>query len=182
MKPTDDSRPDVTPMSAQAPPVIETWHPLLEGPPSWASGWGEDEDFGPFVEIKVGKVKQRLRWIPHGSFLMGSPGDEPYKEPGRDDDEGPQHEVTITRGFWLFDTPCTQAFYQAVTGENPSYFKSSNRPVEQVSWKDAQKFLEQLNGVIPGLNACLPTEAEWEYACRAGTSEALYTGPIEIIG
>ncbi|MEZ5939754.1 MAG: formylglycine-generating enzyme family protein [Planctomycetaceae bacterium] len=166
-------------------------------PPGWAADWGIDED-GLWVELWVSQVmvssvgildelpdtyvKQRLRWIPNGSFLMGSPGDEPYREPGRFDDEGPQHVVSITDGFWLFDTPVTQAFYQAVTGENPSYFKSSNRPVEQVSWKDAQKFLEQLNGVIPGLNACLPTEAEWEYACRAGTSEALYTGPIEIIG
>ena len=91
MKPTDDSQPDVSPMSVQTPPVIETWHPLLEGPPAWASGWGEDEIFGPFVEIKVGKAKQRLRWIPKGRFLMGSPEDEP----GRIDWEGPQHVVSV---------------------------------------------------------------------------------------
>ena len=160
------------------PPVIESWHPLVEGPPVWASGWGEDEIFGPFVEIKVGKAKQRLRWIPKGRFLMGSPKDEP----GRSDQEGPQHVVSITDGFWLFDTPVTQELYEAVTGDNPSRFVSPKRPVERVSWKDAQNFLEKLNGTIDGLDACLPTEAEWEYACRAGTTKALYTGPIEIVG
>ena len=109
---------------------------------------------------------------------MGSPEDEP----GRDDDEGPQHEVTISRGFWMFDTPCTQAFYEAVTGVNPSEFKSPTRPVETVSWKDTQQFFEKLRAVFSAIEIGLPTEAEWEYACRAGTTEALYTGPIEIKG
>ena len=123
--------PDDIPIAGQEPAVIETWHPLLDGPPVWASGWGEDEAFGPFVEIKIDKAKQRLRWIPKGSFLMGSPDDEPR----RFDREGPQHFVTLSDGFWMFDTPVTQEFYEVVMGENPSRFVSPKRPVEQVSWK-----------------------------------------------
>ncbi|MEO5372602.1 MAG: formylglycine-generating enzyme family protein, partial [Magnetococcus sp. DMHC-1] len=123
-------------------------------------------------------VTQRLRRIPPGRFLMGSPEDEP----GRFPDEGPQHEVTIAKGFWLFDTPCTQALWQAVMGENPSRFKSPDRPVEQVSFEDVQKFLEQINRKVPGLDLILPSEAWWEYACRAGTTTALCTGGIEILG
>ena len=77
-----------------------------------------------------GPVRQRLRWIPPGRFLMGSPPDEE----GRYSDEGPQHEVTIAEGFWMFDTPCTQALWEALMGENPSEFKSADRPVESVTW------------------------------------------------
>ncbi|MCI5126485.1 MAG: formylglycine-generating enzyme family protein [Candidatus Electrothrix sp. AR5] len=162
-------------------------HPLASGnPPPWASGWGQDS-YGVWVEFTVkgeGKpVTQRMRWIPPGRFLMGSPKDEP----GRWDDEGPQHQVTISQGFWLFDTPVTQALWLAVTGENPSKFQSddlpsSGRPVEQVSWNDCQNFLKEINRKLPGLELALPAEAQWEYACRAGTSTALYSGPIEIIG
>ena len=79
---------------------------------------------------------------------MGSPEDEP----GRYENEGPRHEVTITNGFWLFDTPCTQALWQAVMGDNPSHFKSPDRPVEQVSWDDVQGFLERINALVPGLD------------------------------
>ncbi|MCI5167340.1 MAG: formylglycine-generating enzyme family protein [Candidatus Electrothrix sp. GM3_4] len=155
-------------------------HPLANGnPPPWASGWGQDS-YGVWVEFTVGgedgPVTQRMRWIPPGRFLMGSPEDEP----GRWDDEGPQHQVTISQGFWLFDTPVTQALWQAVMKENPSKFQTPERPVEQVSWDDCQEFLQKINGQYPGLELDLPSEAQWEYACRAGTSTALYTGPIEI--
>ncbi|WP_339136578.1 MAG: formylglycine-generating enzyme family protein [Candidatus Electrothrix sp. GW3-4] len=148
---------------------------------SWADAMGRDR-FGLWAEFVVegkdGPVRQRMRWIPPGRFLMGSPEDEP----GRYDDEGPQHWVTINKGFWLFDTPVTQALWQAVTGENPSKFKSPDRPVEQVSWEDCQKFVQEINQQISRLNLSLPSEAQWEYACRAGSSTALYTGEIEIIG
>jgi len=157
--------------------IDTAWHPLVTGcPPEWASEWGEDR-YGVFVAFTLEAVTQRLRWIPPGRFLMGSPDDEP----GRDEEEGPQHSETIERGFWLFDTPCTQALWETVLGENPSYFKDPARPVEQVSWYDVQeRFLPALNALIPGF--VLPSEAQWEYACRAGTQDALYNGPIEILG
>ena len=166
-------------VTMQTPPVINTaWHPLAAGnPPAWASEWGQDRR-GVFVAFTLGNVTQRLRWIPPGLFKMGSPKDEP----GRWADEGPQHKVYITQGFWLADTPCTQALWEAVMGNNPSRFKSPRRPVEQVSWNDVQTFLQTINAKIPGLDLCLPTEAQWEHACRARTDTALYTGPIEIIG
>ncbi|RJF84569.1 formylglycine-generating enzyme family protein [Azospirillum cavernae] len=158
--------------------IDKGWHPLADGnPPDWASEWGQDR-YGVFVAVTVADVTQRLRWIPPGRFLMGSPEDEP----GRFDNEGPQHAVTLSRGYWLFDTPCTQALWQAVMGENPSRFKSPDRPVETVSWNDAQNFLTRINGRVPGLDLTLPTEAQWEHACRAGTTTALYSGDIAILG
>ncbi len=154
------------------------WHPLIDGcPPDWASGWGHDQ-VGVFVEFTLGDVTQRLRWIPPGQFVMGSP----EKEPGRRSAEGPQREVTIGKGFWLFDTAVTQALWQAVMSENPSRFQSSERPVESVSWDQAQGFLGQINQLVPGLDLALPSEAQWEYACRAGTDAATYAGAMEILG
>jgi formylglycine-generating enzyme required for sulfatase activity len=154
--------------------------------PEWARAIGRDR-FGLWTEIEVtperptpaGRpVRQRLRWIPPGRFLMGSPEDEP----GRHDWEGPQHEVTLASGFWLFDTPCTQALWQAVMGENPSRFQSPARPVDSVCWDNVQKFLVRINERVPGLELRLPSEAQWEYACRVGTTTALYTGGIDIVG
>jgi formylglycine-generating enzyme required for sulfatase activity len=158
--------------------IDPSWHPLVSGnPPAWASEWGHDE-CGVFVGFTLGKATQRLRWIPPGRFLMGSP----EEEPGRWNGEGPQHTVYISKGFWLFDTPCTQALWETVMDGNPSRFKSPRRPVEQVSWNDIQTFLQRINAKIPGLALVLPTEAQWEHACRAGTGTALYSGPIEIMG
>lgn len=152
-------------------------HPLDRGhPPEWASGWGEDR-FGPFVEFSVDDVVQPMRWIRPGRFWMGSP----ETEVGRDTDEL-RHEVTITQGFWLADTPCSQALWQAVTGENPSRFVHPERPVEQVSFEDVESFLERLGQRVPGLEPRLPTEAEWEHACRAGTETATYAGDLDLQG
>ncbi|MEM9456956.1 MAG: formylglycine-generating enzyme family protein [Myxococcota bacterium] len=145
--------------------------------PMWASAWGEDE-YGVFASFEVAGVEQRMRWIAPGIFVMGSP----QTEPGRDDDEGPRHMVTLTHGYWLADTPCTQALWEVAMGDNPSQFRSPRRPVEKVSWEDVQNFIEKLNERVAGLLADLPTEAQWEYACRAGTSTATYAGPIEIYG
>jgi formylglycine-generating enzyme required for sulfatase activity len=154
------------------------WHPLVDGsPPDWASAWGQDR-FGVYVAFRIDAATQRMRWIPPGRFRMGSPEDEA----GRDPDEGPRHEVTLTEGFWLFDTPCTQALWEAAMGENPSRFISPTRPVEQVSFEDVQRFLERVNERVPGLDLELPSEAQWEYACRAGTDTATYAGPMVIIG
>ncbi|MEJ0016491.1 MAG: SUMF1/EgtB/PvdO family nonheme iron enzyme [Acetobacteraceae bacterium] len=149
---------------------------------TWADDWGTDQ-YGRWVSFSVPAaegtlVTQRMRWIPPGSFLRGSPNDKP----GRNDDEGRRREVTIADGFWLFDTPCTQALWQAVMGDNPSRFQSPTRPVEQVSFHDAQAFVTKLNALKPGLSLDLPSEARWEYACRAGTVEATYAGGMQILG
>ncbi len=122
-------------------------------------------------------------WIPPGTFVMGSPPDEE----GRWDAEV-QHTVTLTQGFWLSDHEVTQEEYQAVTGSNPSNFKGDlNRPVERVSWDDAVLYCQKLTereraaGRITAQQAYrLPTEAEWEYAARAGTTGARY-GEVDAI-
>ena len=131
---------------------------------------GEECDF----EIAPG-VMMRMCWIPPGDFLMGSPEDEL----GHYDDET-QHQVTITRGFWLGKCEVTQAQWEAVMGSNPSHFKGLDLPVECVSWNDIAApggFLEQVNRLATeGWSFSLPTEAQWEYACRAGTTTALNSG------
>lgn len=135
-------------------------------PAPWACEWGEDRAYGLFMVLDVKGVRQGFRWMPPGTFLMGSP----ETEIDRYKDET-QHTVTLTQGFWLADTACTQALWQAVMGENPSHFKDDpHNPVENVSWEDTQPFFAHLNQLCPDLAARLPTEAEWEYACRAGTT------------
>ena len=149
-------------------------------PPAFADAWGDDE-YGLWAEFHLPlagaewPVIQRLRWIEPGTFRMGSPEGEPE----RFDDEGPQHWVTLLRGYWLADTACTQALWQAVMGDNPSHFTGDpERPVEQVDWHRVQVFLRALEVLIPGVRADLPTEAEWEYACRAGTETPFSFGAI----
>ncbi|WP_026603844.1 formylglycine-generating enzyme family protein [Methylomonas sp. 11b] len=132
--------------------------------PAWAKEWGVDR-FGLYADLSFRSVTQRFRWIEPGSFMMGSP----TSEIERYDDEV-QHAVTLTKGFWLADTACTQLFWQTVMGENPSSLNDDPRkPVETVSWDDVQQFIEVLNRQTASLNSRLPKEAEWEYACRAGT-------------
>jgi formylglycine-generating enzyme required for sulfatase activity len=135
-----------------------------EFPEAWASDWGEDE-YGIFMGFTYKGVRQDFRWIEPGTFLMGSPTDEP----ARDNDET-QHAVTLSKGYWLADTCVTQALWEAVMGANPSRFQGANHPVENVSWDDAQAFITRMNEMKAALRLCLPTEAQWEYACRAGTS------------
>lgn len=138
-------------------------------PREWAVAYGEDL-FGLWQAFEVYGVRQRLRWIASGDFWMGSP----YGERNRAEDE-PQHRVILSRGFWLADTTCTQALWTRVVGHNPSRFRQSDRnPVERVSRDDlTQRFLPRLNTLMPDLNATLPTEAQWEYACRADGSSRL---------
>ncbi len=112
--------------------------------------------------------------IPAGSFLMGSPD----TEAGRYFDEGPQHQVTFRKPFYLGKFQVTQAQWQAVMGTNPSYFKGRNLPVENVSWNECQEFLKKLNAKHDGYTYRLPSEAEWEYACRAGTTTPFSFGQI----
>jgi formylglycine-generating enzyme required for sulfatase activity len=146
--------------------------------PSWASAAGRDR-YGLWADLEIEGVVQRMRYIRPGRFIMGSP----ESEQGRYDDEGPQHLVTLTEGFWLADTPCTQEFWQTLIPKNPSRFQSPRRPVEQVSWEDAHGFLRALESRLgEGFEARLPTEAQWEYACRAGTTTSTYAGELEILG
>jgi formylglycine-generating enzyme required for sulfatase activity len=166
------------------------------GAPCWVQFIRRDAK-GWFASFPVGGAEFVLRWIPPGTFIMGSPPDEPR----RDRDEGPQHEVTITRGFWLGETPVTQAQWRAIVHEaakarhnlnrlsdSPSEFKGPDSlPVESVSWEDCSRAVEVLNALMadrlpPGFRFTLPSEAQWEYACRAGTDTALYSGPITING
>jgi formylglycine-generating enzyme required for sulfatase activity len=124
----------------------------------------QEDEFGAYRDMKIAGVTQRFRWIPPGEFLMGSPDGEP--ERGKNES---QHEVILTKGFWLADTTCTQELWKAVMGDNPSHFKGKQRPVERVIWDDCTAFIERINKENPGLNLSLPTEAQWEYACRADT-------------
>ena len=112
--------------------------------------------------------------IPGGSFMMGAPEDEE----GSDDDERPQHKVTL-KPFYMQVTPMTQTQWETVMGKNPSKFKGYDRPVERVSWDMAKDFFEKLNQLHPGNGFRLPSEAEWEYACRAGTTTCYYSGDSE---
>ena len=101
---------------------------------------------------------------------MGSPN----TEVGRSDDQGPQRTVNISP-FFMGKYEVTQEQYQAVMGNNPAYFKGAKRPVEEVSWNDAVKFCQKLSEKT-GKTYRLPSEAEWEYACRAGTTTPFYFG------
>lgn len=156
-------------MSPTTLPPLEEPAMIPAFAPVWAEVFGEDE-YGIFAEFAIEKIQFVWRWIPPGRFMMGSPEDEL----GRYSDEGPQHEVLITRGFWLGETPVTQQQWESITGKNPSHFQGATQPVDSVSWDDCQEFIRQLNARVPGIGGALPTEAQWEYACRAGTQGAFH--------
>jgi formylglycine-generating enzyme required for sulfatase activity len=152
----------------------------------------EDLDFVPMGEegkasapkapkISSGKtyvipsINYKMVYIPPGTFMMGSP----QNEQGRGGDET-QHQVTLTKGFYMGVTEVTQGQWQKVMGSNPSRFKDcgENCPVDSVSWNKVQEFIGKLNQQEGGKTYRLPTEAEWEYACRAGSATALANGDI----
>ena len=123
-------------------------------------------------------VNLDMVWINPGTFMMGSP----ENEPARATDEI-QHQVTLTKGYWLGKYEITQTQYEVIMGTNPSYFSGNNNPVERVSWYDAMNFCAELTvqeramGRLPeGYEYTLPTEAQWEYACRAKTTTAFNNG------
>ena len=143
------------------------WYPEPPGAvsaPAWAQAMGRDRH-GIYADFVFKGVQQRMRWIEPGHFLMGSPEGEPERF-----DNEVQHAVTMSQGFWLADTAVTQALWRAVMRDSPSYFKGDNRPVERVSWEDAEAFIDKLNQNHPDVSFRLPWEAQWEYACRAGTT------------
>jgi formylglycine-generating enzyme required for sulfatase activity len=116
-----------------------------------------------------GDVSMGFAWCPPGSFRMGSVRG--------DSDEEPVHKVTLSKGFFMGIHPVTQAQWKAMMGTNPSHFKGVNRPVESVSWDDCREFCEKITAVLKGrVTVRLPTEAEWEYACRAGTKTGYWSG------
>lgn len=130
---------------------------------------------GAAVSVTLDGCRWTVRWLPAGRFLMGSPLDEP----NRDKDEV-QHEVVFSRGFFMAETECTQMQWQAIITNKPNHGKFPNHPVNQVQWREAQDYCRRLTQthraqkLIPeGWEWDLPTEAQWEYACRAGT-----TGPF----
>ncbi len=132
-----------------------------------ASLWRDDSarPAGFRQELRIGSG-YGFRWIPAGEFDMGSP----ETEDDRREDEV-LHRVVLTRGFWMQETPTTQALYKEIMGENPSEFKGRDLPVEKVSWNYATKFCQLLTKRLSeGTKASLPTEAQWEYACRAGAT------------
>jgi len=131
-----------------------------------------DHRHWPETVLDLGNdVQMRLVLIPAGKFIMGSPA----TEAGRGGDEGPQHAVTISKPFYMGVFEVTQEQYEQVMGANPSRFKGATNPVEWVSWDDAVEFCRKLSART-GKKVMLPTEAQWEYACRAGTTTAFHTG------
>jgi len=122
-------------------------------------------------DVVANSIGMKLVYISSGEFVMGSPANEQ----GRHSDEGPQHKVKISMGFWMGVTEVTQKQYQAVMGTNPSFFKGDNLPVSGLNWNDAVEFCRKLSQKEGGTYR-LPTEAEWEYSCRAGTTTPFYFG------
>lgn len=125
------------------------------------------------ITIYIGElsIEMKFRLIPAGSFMMGSPP----TESDRHGSEGPVHEVTISKDFYIGKFEVTQAQWLAVMMTSPSIYKGFNKPVENVSWDDAVNFCQKLSQMT-GEKFRLPTEAEWEYAARAGTTTKYYWG------
>ena len=134
----------------------------------------QERKAGERMVLTINDVEYAFRWCPPGTFMMGSWAGDP-KISG----DGIRHQVTLTRGFWMLETEVTQKMWESVMETNPSEFKGGKLPVERVSWDDCQEYIEKLNalGSAPkGYRFSLPTEARWEYACRASTTTAYHFG------
>jgi formylglycine-generating enzyme required for sulfatase activity/serine/threonine protein kinase len=176
--------PRPTPPSASTPAAVHKPEPERQTPVQAAPSVPvARKDQPKSVDTRTvdlgGGVSLELVWIPPGEFTMGSPANES----GRYNDEGPQHRVTLTKGFWMGKTPVTQRQWRQLMGTaRQPHFKNAGEdaPMESLNWHDAKEFCgklqERLSGDLRALTARLPTEAEWEYACRAGTTTGLYSG------
>ncbi|WP_445308303.1 formylglycine-generating enzyme family protein [Microcoleus vaginatus] len=132
---------------------------------------GRHRHYAHFLPEDLGNgIVLEMVYIPGGTFMMGSPATEERRE----ESESPQHQVTVP-AFYAGKYPITQAQWQAVMGNNPSYFKGEKRPVDTVSWDDAVEFCGKLSQQT-GKKYRLLSEAEWEYACRAGTTTPFHFG------
>jgi len=164
----EGARFEFIPASLERPNSV--WR-LVGGLWPWAQDAGID-DHGLWAELAVKRSGYRLRWIPPGTFMMGSPDDER----GRSKNEQ-LHKVTLSEGYWLGETTVTQGLWEAVMGNNPSEgSKDARLPVNNVSWNDCSVFITSLQEYLPSFEGCLPTEAQWEYACRAGTKTPYWWG------
>ena len=132
----------------------------------------ENAETGERRVATINGVEFAFRYCPPGEFLMGSPEGE------GNDNERPRHNVRISQGFWLMETELTQEQWKAATRENPSSFFGANLPVETISWDDCHQLIDKLNKGLDAVSGdwrfALPTEAQWEYACRAGTTGPRY--------
>jgi len=152
-----------------SPHVAKTSSPLTKGnskrPP--VPGATENQQGLWEADMDLGQCRMLMVLIPTGSFMMVTPSTGDFV------DNKPDHKVTISRRFWMGKYDVTQAQWEAVMGSNPSHFRGADLPVEQVSWDDCQLFISRLNAKGKG-SFRLPTEAEWEYACLAGTTDDLF--------
>ena len=153
-----------------------------------ASGYGNEDEVvvqpnpaeqerkaGDRMVLTINDVEYPFRWCPPGTFMMGSPINE--RERGLDEI---QHQVVLPHGFWMLETEVTQEMWVGVMkNNNPSAIKGDKFPVDTVSWNECHEYIQKLSGlnVVPsGWRFSLPTEAQWEYACRAGTTTPFHFG------
>jgi formylglycine-generating enzyme required for sulfatase activity len=184
----------VTNLSPSTAATIQ-WSPTATGP--WSENWDSLQDViadshgavhvkvPMFFQVRVSNPDpERLIWIPPGAFTQGSPTNEFFHVI-----DEVQHPVTITHGFWIGRHEVTQSEFTEIIGTNPSAFLGANLPVDSITWSDATNYCarrtehERTAGRLPpGYVYRLPTEAEWEYACRAGTSSAFHYGAALVTG
>jgi formylglycine-generating enzyme required for sulfatase activity len=180
-QPVSSGRPSVPEPSPELDAVEERLsesHDEPEGiPPQTKTSQAKPESLIELPQTFTSSIGMEFVLIQAGAFLMGTPAEQLDAIAGGDKDyrnwienETPQHQVTINQPFYIGKYPVTQSEWQAVMGDNPSYFKGDNLPVERVSWDDVQAFIQKLNDQQRSNAYRLPTEAEWEYAARAGTT------------